>query len=300
MASKRKKHRGIESLKSVYGIAFISPWILGIALFFIYPILHSVYLSFANLKITSDDTIVTFNGIKSYYQILVRDPDYLDNLLASFSNMFVSLPFILIVSLVLALLLNGEYKGRIFFRGLFFLPVIFASGSVLQLFLEAGSYNATHAAVSDSVSFEMIDFSAVLQGLNLPGFMETYLSKALGNIFLLVWQSGIQTILILAGLQSIPDLLYEVAKVEGATKWEEFWFITLPMLMRTVFLVVIFTVIELVSSGGNDIVNRAYDQFNLLEYGVGSAMLWFYFIFVGIIIAIFNLVYQKIFVKKWG
>lgn len=295
-----KKHRGIETLKSRYGIAFISPWIVGMALFFIYPIFNSIYLSFADLQITDEGVITAFKGIEFYEKILVKDPDYLDNLLLSFSNMLVSLPFILIVSLALALLLNGEYKGRIFFRGLFFLPVIFASGDVLQLFLEAGGWKATHTAVSDSVSFGMIDFTEVLQGLNLPDFMENYISKALANIFLLVWQSGIQTILILAGLQSIPDLLYEVAKVEGATKWEEFWFITLPMIMRTLFLVVIFTIIELVASSGNDIVKNAYTQFNLMEYGAGSAMLWFYFMFVGIFIAVLFVLYQKLFVKKWG
>ena len=145
----------------------------------------------------------------------------------------------------------------------------------------------------------MINFGDVLKGLNLPSTVEKYISSALSNIFLLIWQSGIQTLLLIAGLQTIPDLLYEVAKVEGATKWEEFWFVTLPMLMRTVFLVVIFTAIELVSSANNDIMLKAYEQFNLMEYGVGSAMLWFYFLFVGIFIALIAFVYNKFFVKRW-
>lgn len=298
--AKVKKHRGLESLKSRYGLAFISPWILGMVLFFVYPIFQSVFISFSELKINEDGITTKFIGLESYKTILMEDPDYLDNLLASFSEMLVSLPFILIVSMVLAIMLNGEFKGRIFFRGLFFLPVIFATGDVLQLFLQVGAWNATSTAVSESVEFGMINFSEVLRGLNLPDFMETYVSKALSNIFMLVWQSGIQTILILAGLQSIPELLYEVARVEGATKWEEFWFITLPMLMRTIFLVIIFTLIELVSSVGNDIVKTGYDQFELMEYGLGSAMLWFYFLFVGVLVAVLYVIYSKMFVKKWG
>lgn len=298
--SKVKKHRGLDTLKSRYGLAFISPWILGMILFFIYPIIHSVIISFSKLKITQDGVISKFIGIESYHTILAKDPEYLDNLLSSFSEMLVSLPFILIVSMVLAIMLNGEFGGRIFFRGLFFLPVIFATGDVLQLFLNVGAWNATSTAVSESVSFSMMDFTEILRGLNLPQFMETYISKALSNIFMLVWQSGIQTILILAGLQSIPELLYEVAKVEGATKWEEFWFITLPCLMRTIFLVIIFTLIELVSSTGNDLVKNAYQQFELMEYGLGSAMLWFYFLFVGVLVAVFYTVYCKAFLKKWG
>lgn len=295
----KKKRKGIESLKSQYGVMFISHWVIGMLLFFIFPILQSVYYSFTSLEINENGISTHFEKLSNYYNILVTDPEYLDNLLASFSSMLLSLPFILIVSMVMALLLNGKYKGRIFFRGLYFLPVIFASGAVLELFLKAGSINATSSAVSSSVAFDMINFGDVLKGLNLPSTVEKYISSALSNIFLLIWQSGIQTLLLIAGLQTIPDLLYEVAKVEGATKWEEFWFVTLPMLMRTVFLVVIFTAIELVSSANNDIMLKAYEQFNLMEYGVGSAMLWFYFLFVGIFIALIAFVYNKFFVKRW-
>ena len=295
----KKKRKGIESLKSQYGVMFISHWVIGMLLFFIFPILQSVYYSFTSLEIKENGISTHFEKLSNYYNILVTDPEYLDNLLASFSSMLLSLPFILIVSMVMALLLNGKYKGRIFFRGLYFLPVIFASGAVLELFLKAGSINATSSAVSSSVAFDMINFGDVLKGLNLPSTVEKYISSALSNIFLLIWQSGIQTLLLIAGLQTIPDLLYEVAKVEGATKWEEFWFVTLPMLMRTVFLVVIFTAIELVSSANNDIMLKAYEQFNLMEYGVGSAMLWFYFLFVGIFIALIAFVYNKFFVKRW-
>ena len=295
----KKKRKGIESLKSQYGVMFISHWVIGMLLFFIFPILQSVYYSFTSLEINENGISTHFEKLSNYYNILVTDPEYLDNLLASFSSMLLSLPFILIVSMVMALLLNGKYKGRIFFRGLYFLPVIFASGAVLELFLKAGSINATSSAVSSSVAFDMINFGDVLKGLNLPSTVEKYISSALSNIFLLIWQSGIQTLLLIAGLQTIPDLLYAVAKVEGATKWEEFWFVTLPMLMRTVFLVVIFTAIELVSSANNDIMLKAYEQFNLMEYGVGSAMLWFYFLFVGIFIALIAFVYNKFFVKRW-
>ncbi len=299
MASK-KQHRGIESLKSRYGVMFISPWIVGMVLFFLFPIFQSIYFSFAKIGINENGVVTSPVGIKNYYEILVTDPNYTDELLEAFSSLFVSLPFILIVSIVLALLLDGKYKGRIFFRGLYFLPVIIASGVVLNLFLDAASSKATETAVSNEVSFSMIDFEEILKGLKLPSAIEKYISTALSDIFLLVWQSGIQTILIIAGLQSIPELLYEVAKVEGATKWEEFWFITLPMLMRTMLLVVIFTIIELVSSNTNTIVTRGYTQFNAMEYGLGSAMLWFYFAIVGVFLALLFVIYKKVFLSRWG
>lgn len=295
-----KKHRSIKELKSRYGIMFISPWIIGMLLFFIFPIFHSIYLSFASLTIDANGVATESVKFENYYKILVTDPDYLDNVLEALKNLFISVPFILVVSMVLALLLNGEYKGRIFYRGLYFLPVIIASGVVLPLFLRAASSNATEVAVSNVAGFNMIDFNAVLSGLNLPTSIENYLSTALGEIFMLVWQSGIQTVLIIAGLQSIPDLHYEVARVEGANPWETFWFVTFPQLIRTILLVIIFTIIEMCSANTNSAVSMAYSKFNVIEYGVGSAMLWFYYIFVAAIMLVIFFIYNKVFVKKWG
>ncbi len=296
----RKRRRGVEALRARYGALFILPWSIGMLLFFLVPIIKSVYYSFAELEITAEGIASHFVGTENFHDMLYVDTNYTDDLLSAFSSLFASLPFILVVSMVLALLLNGNYRGRVFFRGLYFLPVILSSGVALSIFLEAGTTHATEAKISSAVSFNMIDFNAILEGLNLPSSIEGYLSAALNSIFLLVWQSGIQTVLLIAGLQSIPDLLYEVARVEGATKWEEFWFITLPMLLRTMLLVVVFTVVELVSSNTNAVVDLAYNQFNNLKYGSGSAMLWFYYLLVGVLLSLLFLLYKRYFEKKWG
>ena len=298
--SVKRKHKGIETLKSRYGLIFLSPWIVGMLFFFLFPIIQSAYFSFADLSIGADGVSTEFIGLENFKNILYIDPDYINNLISGLQSIFVSLPFILVISLILALLLNNSFRGRLFFRSLYFLPVIIASGLVLELFLDAASGDATEVALSESVTFGMIDFSEVLEGLNLPSSIEQYLSVALSNLFMLVWQSGIQIILFIAGLQSIPDLLYEVAKVEGATKWEEFWFITLPMLLRTLLLVVVFTMVEVITSKTNDVITQSYNQFNNLEFGRGSAMLWLYFLIAGVIIGLILLAYNKVFMRKWG
>ena len=298
--SVKRKHKGIETLKSRYGLIFLSPWIVGMLFFFLFPIIQSAYFSFADLSIGADGVSTEFIGLENFKNILYIDPDYINNLISGLQSIFVSLPFILVISLILALLLNNSFRGRLFFRSLYFLPVIIASGLVLELFLDAASGDATEVALSESITFGMIDFSEVLEGLNLPSSIEQYLSVALSNLFMLVWQSGIQIILFIAGLQSIPDLLYEVARVEGATKWEEFWFITLPMLLRTLLLVVIFTMVEIITSKTNDVITQSYNQFNNLEFGRGSAMLWLYFLIAGVIIGLILLAYNKVFMRKWG
>lgn len=296
---KINKSKGIESLKAQYGFLFTLPWLIGLIVFFIIPIIQSVIYSFSDLSVGAGSMEIELAGIKHYKFILFEDPKYIDNLISGLSNIFIQVPFILVLSLILGILLNNEFRGRILFRSLYFLPVIIASGVVLKMFLEAAQGDATEIAVSDSVSFGMIDFSSVLEGLNLPESILGYLSIALDNIFMLIWQSGIQIVLIIAGLQTIPDLLYEVAHVEGATKWEQFWFITLPMMIRTMLLVCIFTIVEVVTTNVNPVMNQGYNYFGNIEYGTGSAALWFYFILVGaILVAVFG-IFSK-FLKKWG
>ena len=296
----RRKAKSVETLKARYGLIFISPWIVGIILFFLFPIIQSIYFSFAHMSIGSNGVKTEFIGLENFDNIIRVNPDYINNLVSGLENIVVSLPLIIVISLILALFLNNAFHGRLFFRSLFFLPVILASGLVLELFLNAAAGNATEVALSDSVSFGIIDVSEVLRGLQLPVSIEGYLSAAIGSLFMIVWQTGIQILLFIAGLQSIPDLLYEVAKVEGATKWEEFWFITLPMLLRTMLLVVVFTIVELITSKTNPVITQGYNQFNNLEFGRGSAMLWLYFSIAGLFMAILFLLYNKLFFRKWG
>ena len=296
---KKSKHKSIEKLKSRYAYIFLAPWLLGMLFFFLVPIIQSIYFSFSRVAI--DDGVESkFLGFANYKYVLFKDTQYVENFVDALADMLISVPFILIISLILAVLLNNKFKGRLFFRSLFFLPVIIASGAVLGLYLNAASGAATEVAVNESVSFGMIDFTEIFSALNLPKAIEKYLGIALDNLFMLVWQSGIQIILFIAGLQSIPDLLYEVSKVEGATKWEEFWFITLPMLGRTIFLVIVFTIVENITKSNNKVMMIGYNFFNNIEYGKGSASLWLYFVVVGVLMAVILLIYNKHFLKRWS
>ena len=100
-------------------------------------------------------------------------------------------------------------------------------------------------------------------------------------------------------MQAIPSLLYEVSKVEGATKWEEFWFITLPMLSRVILLVSVFTAVELVTDSTNPIMDLAYSFMQSQFYGESSAMLWSYFAVVGAAIALLLGLYKKLCMNRW-
>ena len=136
--------------------------------------------------------------------------------------------------------------------------------------------------------------------LDLSPKISGYVTDIVNNIFDLVWSCGIQTVLFLAGLQSIPGSLYEASRVEGATKWEEFWFITFPMLSRVTLLVSIFTMVELIISTRGIIIQQTYNMMCGGIYDRSSAMLWFYFLIFGGMMAIIILLYKNTLMRRWG
>jgi len=294
-----KKQKGIEQLRSRYGLRFISPWIVGLVLFFILPIAQSIFYSFCNLSMGDGGILSSFIGFTNYNEILNVDPNYLVILKDSLVEILYSLPVIFIISLILAMLLNQQFPGRTFFRALYFLPVVIASGVVISILFEVNTSDVTNVGMDEAISANMIDFSEIIKKLELPTQISKYLTSTLSNMFELVWNSGIQIILFISGMQSIPDMLYEVAKVEGCTKWEEFWFITLPMLSKVSLLVIVFTIVEQLVSQQNGMMAYINQKLASFQYGVGSAMAWFYFIVVGAVLGIAMLLLDRFWLKRW-
>lgn len=296
---KKKKIGGLTRNKEKYGLMFISPWIIGLLLFFLLPVGQSLYYSFCDVKLTEGGLKTVFAGLKNYDYIINANPLYLGQMMESLRTIGYSLPVIVIISLIIALILNQKFKGRIFFRALYFLPVIIASGVVVELLFSVNSEDLMAAGVSDTVSNNMINFADIIMKLGISGKVGDYLTIVFSSIFELVWSSGIQIILFISGMQSIPDSLYEAAKVEGCTKWEEFWFITLPMLSRIIMLVLVFTIVELLTTKTNGVMSLALNAINNLEYGVGAAMAWLYFILIGLILAAVLYVLDRAWMRRW-
>ena len=306
MRNKPKKFRSIERRKSRDGFLLILPWFAGVLLFFFLPIAQSVWYSFSKVSLEATGIRTLFQGFANYTYILNIDPQYTGNLFGSVTQILYSVPIILIISLILAIVLNSRFRGRLFFRGLFFLPVIIATGVVIELVFTClgGATDASLAGAgafarkSGSMTGSMIDFDVLLTQLQLPDRVVSVMSSVIGGIFDLIWSCGIQVVLFVAGLQSIPPQLYEVSRVEGASKWEEFWFITFPQLHRVLFLVIVFTSIELFTAKSNPVISQAYGLMNTMQYDIPSAMLWVYFAVVGAVLGLIMLVYGRL-SKKW-
>lgn len=300
---KQKKMRGIEEVKSRYGYKFISLWLVGQLLFFIVPILKSLQYSFSEVDLTSGKVETTFCGLEHYKEIFVTNPLYVDNLRDAVGNMFTSLPIIISLSLVMALILNQKFRGRLAFRGIFFLPVIIASGVIMYV-LQSEYMSVPLFNMASGSEYEyggMIDFNEILSDLELPTQVLKLFSQYLSNVFGLIWSCGVQIILFISGLQSIPEQLYEVSKIEGATKWEEFWYLTVPMLKDVLLLVIVYTMIILFTAVDNPVIAQAYSTMQDSQiYDQSSAMLWAYFALVGIVMGIVLMAYNRFCLKKWG
>ena len=296
----KRRNQGITKLKSRYGLLFVAPWLIGFILFFAMPAMQSILYSFSDVQLTGEGLQISLVGLKHYRYALLENPKYVTNMWSSVGTILYSLPFILLISLVLALILNQKFRGRLFFRALFFLPVIISTGIVLNLmFLTTGS-DMTGASASESLTGNMFSVADVISVLNLPSVISDYVEQVINSRCDLIWSSGIQIVLFIAGLQAIPASLYEASRVEGATKWEEFWFITFPMLSQVTLLVALFTMVEQLTSSRNALVNQLFQLMKAGLYDETSAVLWAYFVIVSAVMGLVLGLYNRILIKRWS
>ena len=295
---RNKKRKGVESLKARDGFMFITPWIIGIVLFYVLPLIQSIIYSFSDVVLGADGMKVSLIGINHYKFIITEHPDYTSMLTKSLVSIVYQLPLIVILSMILAIMLNREFRGRVFFRGLYFLPVIIATGIAMDLIFKTTTTDISSSS-PESIAGSLFTTTDIMRFLNLPTGIASYVGVVVNNIFNLVWSCGIQIILFISGLQSISGSLYEASHIEGATKWEQFWFITFPMLGRITLLVVIFTMVELFTDTRNELMNYISTLMRGGVYDESSAMLWFYFLIVGGVIGIIMLLYNLKVLKKW-
>ena len=296
---KTKKNRGIVELKSKYGYMFTMHWIIGIVIFFAIPLIQSIIFSFSEIEIVDGGINIDLIGIENYKQILLIDANYENWLSGSITSYLYSLPIIILLSMSLALILNQKFKGRLFFRALYFLPVIISTGAVINLIFKTTNNDMSNIGVSDAYTANMISVDDIVKLLDIQGEIAQYITVTISKIFDLVWSCGIQIVLFLAGLQSVPSSFFEASRVEGATKWEEFWFITFPMLSRVTLLVTIFTMVELITSERTTLIKNVYSMMRTGNYDETSAMMWFYFLICGGIMGFIVFLYNQFLIKRW-
>ncbi len=302
MSKLNRKKRGFERKKALYGFTFCIPWLIGMISFFVIPLFKSIWYTFCDVQFGLMGGIETdFLGIENLKYVMKQDPYYSLNLGESISTFAFSFPIIIILSLFFAVLLNQKFKGRMFVRGIFFLPVIIATGVVMENLTSSVSGQPAMQQIGSAGGYAVsaVDFNEILGNLDIPESLITLISDYIGKVFNIVWKTGIQTVLFLSGLQTIPDQHYEVSRIEGATKWEEFWFVTIPSLKNIILLVMMFTMVDLFVTVESPVVNQAFEWINSMSYGLSSAALWAYMAIAMAISGVVLVVYKKCCLDRW-
>lgn len=289
----KNKKGGLERLQKKYAYIFMAPWIFGIIVFFIWPLISSIIYVFSDVSIEPGKVVVDFVGLKNLKYLIYTDPGFTSRLGRSIGQMFYSLPLITAFSLIIAVMLNRKFAGRTIFRTLFFLPILITSSAVLNLL--SGDVLDFHIFSSDG----FIDPNTIINNLNIPSAFNDIVNFLISSMSTIIYKSAVQVILFLGGLQNIPDSLYEVSKIEGANKWEEFWLITVPGLRHVLSLIIIYTMIDLFTGTDNVLVKNSYERMTSQDYGNSSAQLWMYFVIIIFFIAIIYYLYNRFCMKKW-
>jgi ABC-type sugar transport system permease subunit len=276
---KRKIKITLERRNQLKGLVFVLPFIIGVLCFFLYPILFSVRLSFAtDIKIIG----MKLSGwnIEYYNKAFIVDTNFLPEFKNTVVFTLTKFPLTIILSLIISILLNNKIKGRGFFRVIFFIPFLLGSGEIMKQILNLGVERAV-LNVSDGklIPYNVLSYFG-------PTVMDTVFN-VFGNLVSILWGCGVQILLFLAGLQSISPSLYEAAKIDGATEWEIFWKVTVPMISPMMLLNIVYTLVDSFTSIDNTLLQyiRTYG-FNNNQFQYAAAMGWVYFLFIGIVVGI--------------
>ncbi|WP_438348050.1 carbohydrate ABC transporter permease [Paenibacillus sp. FA6] len=267
--------------KQIIGLTFISPWIVGFLIFTLYPMVHSMYLSFHQVKITPVGIKTIYIGLENYKYAFFSDPVFIEKVLKYLQEMVLNIPIIIVFSLIIALLINQKIKFRGIFRTIFFLPVIITSGPVINELLSQGATSIPN--IEQYGMFTMIENS-------LNPFVAAPIMYLFKQIIMVLWFSGVQILIFLAGLQKVDQSLYEAARIDGASPWESFWKVTLPMLMPLVIVNVIYTIVYVSTFALNEIIilikNNMFST--ITGFGYATAVAWIYFIIITLMLAIWT------------
>ncbi len=252
---------------------FMTPFIIGVLAFFAFPLFISIKLSFGEI-VKMKGFKIKWLGFDHYIKAFVWDVNFAPMLLETIRQVIIQLPLIIVFSLLLAILISRDIKFVGFFRVVFFLPFLLGTGHIMQQILEQGvNMHVLSAARQIILPDEMLIY--------LGPKVSEMVNNFFGVIVVVLWSSGVQILLFLSGLQSIPESLYEAAKVDGATEWEMFWKITMPMISPIMLLNIIYTLVDSFTDISNPILGYIQtNAFRRTQFEYAAAIGWIYFLFI--------------------
>ena len=277
-----RRGMSLRKRESIAGYLFLTPWLIGLLCFVVGPMIASAYFSFTNYDVVNTPKFV---GFKNFIEIFSKDRLFWPSLMLTFRYAIIVVPLSLLGSLLAAMLLNQALKGTVIFRTFFFMPHLtpIAASAVLWAWLFNPDVGPINYFIRNNLGIE-----------NAPGWFRDPQWAMSGLIIMAMWGAiGGNTMLIfLAGLQGIPQELYEAASIDGANAWAKFRNVTVPLLTPTIFFNLVlgiigalrvFTAAFVATQGGPVYATHFYalyiyeKAFRYFEMGYASALAWIFF-----------------------
>ncbi len=282
-----------ETTDNKVAFVFLSPWIVGLLGITLIPLVASLVLSFTDYRLTRSS--FNFIGFDNFIEMFA-DERLRKSIAVTLQYVVISTPFQLGIALLIAVVLNQGMKGLAFYRSVFYLPSLMGSSVAIALLWAQifGAQGLVPTILANLGLIESFDYSFI-------GDTKT----ALITIMILhVWTFGSPMIIFLAGLRQIPTMYYEAASVDGASKWTQFWRITMPLLSPIIFFNLVlqiigafqsFTQAYIISNGRGSPADSTlfYSLYlynigltNKFEMGYASAMAWLLVIIIVVFTAV--------------
>ncbi len=292
---RRSRAASLDKRKARSGWIFVLPFVLGMLLIYIPVIIDSFRYSLSSIKYDNSlGNVIEFVGLENYQEALFEDTSYVQTLMSGIVDLIIDIPVIVIFSLFIAVILNQKVLGRAVFRTIFFIPVICATGIMGSIASATQSFNDMMADQSQSINTGALDsgftfgaekITELFESMKIGTEIADYVIGAVNGISSIIERSGVQMLIFLAALQSISPAIYESCSIDGATTWETFWKITLPMISPMILVNAIYTVIDSFTSESNKVmqyITKVYEEKQTLS----AAMAWMYFAIIILIVVV--------------
>lgn len=263
---KKEKMRTYQQRQNRQGFLFMLPWLIGFAIFTAVPFVGTIFLSFNIVRQTVTGFQFDWVGLGNYFMAFFENTEFVPALLG-YLAMIVPYTFVIVVlSFVLAYLLNSISFLRGFFRTIFFLPVIIMSGPVM------------YQLIDNSAKTDQMEGIRQFQDIFIVQMIQTYSSDLAGlligvleQLSIIIWFTGIPIILYINGLQKINPIIYEAAQIESANAWQILWKITIPIIKPIVLIITIFTIVNIGTFSINPVYTLMEKTTENTSNGLGTA-----------------------------
>ena len=268
------KKIGYRRRCALFSFLCVLPWLVCFLVFSAKPLADSVIYSFCRTSFRPDATIkLEFVGLDNFRAVLIDWNDFWEAFFDYAYQIGLMLPVVVIFSLLIAILLNAKIPGRGILRAVFFLPVVLMQGPLMSIV--TGLKGMSISGIDSMFVFSFISSS-------LPDFLSVPLMYIVRQFVVIIWYSGVQILICLAGLQKQDRNMYEAAFIDGASSWQVFWKITLPVSRPFILLSAVYTVVDISTADINPFIALIKDNMYTKSSGFGfpSAITWLYFFIV--------------------